>query len=231
MKFGKQLAKVVALSDPEWAPFWVSYKALKKRVKELTDSPPPGTQPRDAGTGAHGHHATPATNTEPNPKELAQSAGEVAFFRTLRAEVAKASEFYLGMEQQMGARRRRIKMGLQYLKQPTTVLEDDAWIKMRRACISLYKDLLLLENFAVMNYCGTCWKGEERRPSGFSQCACVYAQASLYFVCVCVPVLSCIVLSPLTIAVFLASYFIHTRSPPPPTRPPPRNVPQPAPRP
>lgn len=43
---------------------------------------------------------------------------------------------------------------MQYLKQPTTVLEDDAWIKMRRACISLYKDLLLLENFAVMNYCG-----------------------------------------------------------------------------
>lgn len=33
------------------------------------------------------------------------------------------------------------------------MLEDDAWIKMRRACISLYKDLLLLENFAVMNYC------------------------------------------------------------------------------
>ena len=151
MKFGKQLAKVVALSDPEWAPYWVSYKALKKRVKELTDSPPPGTQPKDTQPPT----AAPPSNTEPNPKDLAQSAGEVAFFRTLRAEVAKASEFYLGMEQQMGARRRRIKVGIQYLKQPTTVLEDDAWIKMRRACISLYKDLLLLENFAVMNYCGT----------------------------------------------------------------------------
>ena len=150
MKFGKQLAKVVALSDPEWAPFWVSYKALKKRVKELTDSPPPpGTQPKDRDTAA-----VPHSNTDPNPKDLAQSAGEVAFFRTIRAEVVKASEFYLGMEQQMSARRRRIKMGVQYLKQPTTVLEDDAWIKMRRACISLYKDLLLLENFAVMNYCG-----------------------------------------------------------------------------
>ena len=88
---------------------------------------------------------------------------------------------------------RQCRLGMQYLKQPTTVLEDDAWIKMRRACIALYKvcglsrvsasicrdtppsvadftffsffsffygtcahtqDLLLLENFAVMNYCG-----------------------------------------------------------------------------
>jgi hypothetical protein len=203
MKFGKQLAKVVALSDPEWAPFWVSYKALKKRVKELTDSPPPGTQPRDAGTGgAHGQHAAPATNTEPNPKELAQSAGEVAFFRTLRAEVAKASEFYLDMEQQMGARRRRIKMGLQYLKQPTTVLEDDAWIKMRRACISLYKDLLLLENFAVMNYCGTSCRGKEA--------------------------IGLLLLRLLITGIFLALLFIHSVDPDPSLV---NSSPQPAPRP
>ena len=34
---------------------------------------------------------------------------QVAFFKTIRAEIAKATEFYLGMEQQLGARKRRIR--------------------------------------------------------------------------------------------------------------------------
>lgn len=35
MKFGKQLARVIDSSDPEWAPYWVNYKLLKKKLKEL----------------------------------------------------------------------------------------------------------------------------------------------------------------------------------------------------
>jgi len=126
----------------------------------------------------------------------------VAFFKTIRAEISKATEFYLGMEQQMGARKRRIRwvsclcvwvsacvhrfiqwltpspshshshstaprqcrLGIQYLKQPTTVLEDDAWTRMRGACVALYKDLLLLEHFAVMNYCGASSRHRHRHP-------------------------------------------------------------------
>lgn len=33
MKFGKNIGRVVELSDPEWSPFWVNYKFLKKKVK------------------------------------------------------------------------------------------------------------------------------------------------------------------------------------------------------
>lgn len=35
MKFGKNLSKVIALSDPEWNPYWINYKFLKKKLKEL----------------------------------------------------------------------------------------------------------------------------------------------------------------------------------------------------
>lgn len=44
MKFGKNIARVVELSDPEWSPFWINYKFLKKKAKvraclfELTHS-------------------------------------------------------------------------------------------------------------------------------------------------------------------------------------------------
>lgn len=33
MKFGKNIGKVVELSDPEWSPFWINYKFLKKKAK------------------------------------------------------------------------------------------------------------------------------------------------------------------------------------------------------
>lgn len=33
MKFGKNIGRVVELSDPEWSPFWMNYKFLKKKVK------------------------------------------------------------------------------------------------------------------------------------------------------------------------------------------------------
>ena len=48
------------------------------------------------------------------------------------------------------------RLGIEYLKQPTTILEDDTWTRMRQACVGLYKDLLLLEHFAVRFGCGGC---------------------------------------------------------------------------
>lgn len=35
MKFGKQLQGVIDSSDPEWAAYWINYKLLKKKLKEL----------------------------------------------------------------------------------------------------------------------------------------------------------------------------------------------------
>jgi hypothetical protein len=29
MKFGKELQKVIEMSDPDWAPYWPNYKVLK----------------------------------------------------------------------------------------------------------------------------------------------------------------------------------------------------------
>ena len=35
MKFGKQIQQAIASSNPEWGPFWVNYKGLKKQIKEV----------------------------------------------------------------------------------------------------------------------------------------------------------------------------------------------------
>ena len=109
--------QVIALSDAEWAPFWISYKALKKRIKELHDPEHPGPHPPrpsataaagpappaageggsppaaaaaaavEAGAGSGGEGPS-ATNTEPTPKDLAQREGEVRFVVRLCARRA-----------------------------------------------------------------------------------------------------------------------------------------------
>lgn len=73
---------MIALSDAEWAPFWISYKALKKKIKELDPEErvavgAGGPTATGGGEGSGGEGQGSATNTEPTPKALAQSAGEV----------------------------------------------------------------------------------------------------------------------------------------------------------
>ena len=161
MKFGKALQKIVALSDSEWAPFWISYKALKKRVKDLkakeraesaaaaqaSPSDLEDAAAAEATGGKCGGGGACCVDRPPTAQDLACSAGEVswiwwglglgdgpldfagfcslhthkhqhnthmhtaqvAFFKTIRSEIAKATDFFIGMEQQMDARKRRIR--------------------------------------------------------------------------------------------------------------------------
>lgn len=44
--------------------------------------------------------------------------------------------------------------GWRQLLLPNMVVEGNPNKRLMAACVKLYKDLLLLENFAIMNYCG-----------------------------------------------------------------------------
>lgn len=122
MKFGHDLAKVIGVSDPEWAPFFIQYKRLKKYINVI-----------DGGS------------SEP----IARSAPEVAFFRALRHELHKSSRFYKAAERVLEIRRERIAEALRQLRAGPGMGE-----KALSACVAYYRDLLLLENYAIINYCG-----------------------------------------------------------------------------
>lgn len=70
MKFGKQLARVVTTCDPEWSPFWVNYKFLKKRLKEF---------PSTGVTAVGGPHSSGASfaSSDHSVHDLRQSSNEV----------------------------------------------------------------------------------------------------------------------------------------------------------
>lgn len=139
MKFGKNLARVVELSDPEWAPFWINYKYLKKKIKDIAKEE--GRVSRDQLRAS-------------DPTIMAQSPSEVAFFKLLKGQLRKVAEFYRTAEQQFEIRKERVKEGCRQLTQHKDMADAKTWTRLLAACVKFYRELLLLENFAIMNYCG-----------------------------------------------------------------------------
>ena len=88
MKFGKNLLRVVELSDPEWGPYWMNYKFLKKKINEIVEQ-----KNRESAQLGDGN-----TSTDSNSKNIADSKPEVEFFRLLRTELKKTSDFYSSAE-------------------------------------------------------------------------------------------------------------------------------------
>jgi hypothetical protein len=134
MKFCKNMGRVVAISDPEWTPFWVNYKMLKKLIKEL-----PTVENSQGAPDAQ--------------KKILKSAGESTFFRLLHQEFNKAEKFFAKAQEEFAIRQERVEEGMKCMKQPGSSMVAERWTQLAKALHRFYKDLLLLENFAIMTYC------------------------------------------------------------------------------
>ena len=78
MKFGKSLLKAVELSDPEWGPFWINYKNLKKKINTIVES-----------KVSHQNN-----NSINDPMAISKFQPEVDFFRAVKSELKKATSFF-----------------------------------------------------------------------------------------------------------------------------------------
>jgi len=83
---------------------------------------------------------------------LQKNPQEVAFFKLLRAELGKASSFFEKAEKQFALREEIVRVGMEVLKRPRAATVKDRWTVLSRAVFMLYKDLLVLETFAIMTY-------------------------------------------------------------------------------
>lgn len=140
MKYGKNLSHVIELSDPEWGPYWINYKFMKKRIKEIVKM--------------HGGKRASDPSTYSDPNVISKCAAERKFFRLLRTELKKTSDFFSSSEQLCYIRYQCVRDGFVILQDNTVLHDDHAWTRLLMACVKFYKDVLLLENFAIMNYCG-----------------------------------------------------------------------------
>jgi len=143
------------MSDPEWAPYFMNYKFLKKRIKEIKGA----LGPRDA-EGAVLAEAAIACAAEGDmashevlKRDISSNTVEKEFFRALHFEVKKASDFFVSAIKEMEIRFARVQEGTRQIQERITVTDDNFGQMILRASVNLYKDLVMLENFAVMtNY-------------------------------------------------------------------------------
>mmetsp|Transcript_545 Transcript_545/g.1446 ORF Transcript_545/g.1446 Transcript_545/m.1446 type:complete len:378 (-) Transcript_545:435-1568(-) len=171
MKFGHDLARVVSVSDPEWAPFFIQYKFLKKCINAIHNNVHRGCQQDSLeelpdGVSASMSEAMGCGNSNDRSipgqvATIAQSKSEVDFFRALRVELRKSGHFFKTTEQMLEIRRERISEALQQLRRAATrrpatkpAFLDEFDDNALSACVAYYRELLLLENYAIINYCG-----------------------------------------------------------------------------
>ena len=143
MKFRKNLSQVVAVCDPSWAPYWMNYKFLKKIVSKIIH------EERHECRRKLSSSCTNRCITD-----IVKSSHEVEFFRELQRELKKTDDFFKSEEEVCKIRKGLIEGGFHLLKDSRMHLSDEHTINMvLQACLQFFKDILFLENFAIMNYC------------------------------------------------------------------------------
>mmetsp|Transcript_14146 Transcript_14146/g.39112 ORF Transcript_14146/g.39112 Transcript_14146/m.39112 type:complete len:380 (+) Transcript_14146:117-1256(+) len=164
----KKLIKAIGIQDVEdrkmSASSAIATRSSKKYVVEASaqmtfQSPekqplhrPPARLPTGEPSATIFTKRAPTILKEEIKAQLQQNPSEVAFFQLLHAELGKASEFFEKTEKQFALREEIVRVGMEVLKRPASRTVKDRWSVVSRAVFVLYKDLLLLETFAIMTY-------------------------------------------------------------------------------
>ncbi|KAF0686789.1 Aste57867_21452 [Aphanomyces stellatus] len=178
MKFGKVLQQSIELSSNEWEKSWVNYKQLKRIIKDCAQVSKHDKLKKEklaASKLQNGDNDTIRTDTRHASRmkhdgfsHLGQSPDELNFFRTLRAEMAKIAELFVKEQARYSTCVTDAEAQFDQLKVRSSPLahprhrpaQTDAdptqakKTKVMGTCVALFKEMLLLENFALINYCG-----------------------------------------------------------------------------
>jgi len=86
-------------------------------------------------------------------QRVEKNPGEIAFFKLLHSELKKAEHFFERAEEQYNIRERRVLDSIQIVRKPNSTMVEEKWLYLAKSVYGLYKDLLLLETYAIMTYC------------------------------------------------------------------------------
>nr|CCA17657.1 conserved hypothetical protein [Albugo laibachii Nc14] len=144
MKFGKVLQKATQMSSSEWESHWVDYKVLKRIIKDCAQ-----LSTKEKLRSKQGQKVARLVRVDNDT--IRQSPDEMNFFRTLRVEIKKIATFFVKEQAKFTGQIGALEAQFQQLKtSPSASIQ----MELMKSCVNVYKDLLLLENFAVMNFCG-----------------------------------------------------------------------------
>jgi SPX domain protein involved in polyphosphate accumulation len=125
----------------------MNYKLMKKKINDITDE-------QESERALSGIDPTTASTGASKDPEISKSAAEIEFFRFLMMELRKTSDFFQSSEHLYKIRRSRLMEGLRMLQEKDKRHDKNTWTRLLVACVRFYKDVLLLENYAIMHFCG-----------------------------------------------------------------------------
>lgn len=85
--------------------------------------------------------------------QMSRKPGEVAFFKLLNSELKKAIRFFDKAQLEFEIREARVREGIDIMRRANSLMVNEKWSLMAKSLFRLYKDLLLLETYAIMTYC------------------------------------------------------------------------------
>ncbi len=102
-------------------------------------------------TAAVASHTTGASTS--SAAQMSRNPGEVAFFKLLNSELKKAIHFFDKALLEVEIREARVREGIDIMRKANSLMVTEKWSLMAKSLYRLYKDLLLLETYAIMTYC------------------------------------------------------------------------------
>lgn len=157
MKFGKTIQRAQSLSEPSWHPYWLDYKQLKKTLKTLElpmHNAKPVQAPQDAASS--GAEDSP-DQVEVTTDKVTLAACSKAFFRLLHDELAKLSRFFSERETSLTGAANAFIASLRPRLDGGSPLGGFSAEELQQhisTVVGYYKQLMMLENFAILNYVG-----------------------------------------------------------------------------
>ncbi|OQR96866.1 hypothetical protein THRCLA_07144 [Thraustotheca clavata] len=146
MKFGKVLQQSIELSSNDWERSWVNYKQLKRIIKDCAQISKHDKLKKEK--------LVEAAKQNSDNDSIRESANEMNFFRTLRADMANITEFFVKTQVRYGKLLKHLETHFKTLEAGEADPNHLNKTKIMGACVALFKEMLLLENFALINYSG-----------------------------------------------------------------------------
>ncbi|WVZ77438.1 hypothetical protein U9M48_025302 [Paspalum notatum var. saurae] len=146
MKFGKHLHYYNQIMEtlPEWRDKFLSYKDLKKWLKQIGGA---GGERRSSKR----RRVAEDGSSSSSPPPAMTAAEEAAFVALLEAELDKFNAFFLEKEEDYVIRQKELQ------DRVVSALEmgsAEELLRVRKDIVDLHGEMVLLENYSALNYTG-----------------------------------------------------------------------------
>ncbi|KAI4344131.1 hypothetical protein L6164_011397 [Bauhinia variegata] len=156
MKFGKSLSNQIEKTLPEWRDKFLSYKELKKKLKQLEPAKGTGDGGEDRPSKRIKVVADPGAGdtVELGDKEV-MSKEESDFRNLLENELEKFNNFFVEKEEEYIIRL-KVFFETQELQDRVAKVKDynEEMMKIRKEIVDFHGEMVLLENYSALNYTG-----------------------------------------------------------------------------